>query len=65
VLKCVECGATMNEQTPNWRAYIADPDEDDEGPFVVVYCPQCAAREFGPPRNRRKRERRRPPQAGG
>ncbi len=47
MLKCVECGATADEYTPDWRAYIAEPDRDDGG-FVVVYCPACAEREFGP-----------------
>lgn len=48
MLKCVECGATVDEHTPNWRAYIAQPIEDDDGEFVITYCPACAEREFGP-----------------
>ena len=47
MLKCIECGATADEYTPDWRAYIAKPDKDDDGEFVVVYCPACAKREFG------------------
>jgi hypothetical protein len=49
MLRCVECGSTASEHLPNWRAYIAEPDESDGGgSSVVVYCPECAAREFGP-----------------
>jgi hypothetical protein len=48
MLTCVECGATADEYGPNWRAYIAEPDEDDDGVFVITYCPACAEREFGP-----------------
>ena len=47
MLTCIECGATAEEHTPNWRAYVAEP-EDDDGEFVVIYCPTCAEREFGP-----------------
>ena len=49
MLTCQECGATADEwYTPDWRAYIAEPDEDNDGEFVVTYCPACAKREFGP-----------------
>jgi len=31
----------------DWQAYLVSPDiEDDEE--IVVYCPDCARREFGP-----------------
>ena len=36
MLKCIECGATVDDHTPNWRAYIAEPDENDNGEFVVT-----------------------------
>jgi hypothetical protein len=47
-LECVECGKEAGEIAPGWQAYlVGDPDiEDDEE--VVVYCPDCARREFGP-----------------
>jgi DNA-directed RNA polymerase subunit RPC12/RpoP len=47
-LKCVECGREAGEIAPGWQAYlVSDPDiEDDEE--IVVYCPDCARREFGP-----------------
>lgn len=58
MLVCVECGATVDEHAPNWRAYVAEPGETDEGESVVVYCPKCAVREFGPLRPKRKPQAR-------
>jgi hypothetical protein len=46
-LRCIECGRETADGK-GWRAYIADLPEDDEPPSVVVYCPECALREFGP-----------------
>jgi hypothetical protein len=48
MLICVECAARVDEHAPDWRAYVAEPDENDDGEFVLVYCPDCAHREFGP-----------------
>jgi hypothetical protein len=48
MLKCIECGATVAEFTPDWRAYVAAADESSAGEYVVAYCPACAEREFGP-----------------
>ena len=46
VLRCEECWCE-SETAPGWIAMLAyDPDEDLQ-PFVVTYCPPCAAREFG------------------
>jgi hypothetical protein len=48
-LECVECHKRLSyEDAAGWQAYIAgDPDiEDDEE--IVIYCPACARREFGP-----------------
>lgn len=39
-LVCLECGDESDE-APGWRAYL-----DDEN--VLVYCEDCATREFGP-----------------
>jgi hypothetical protein len=41
VLRCVECGAET-EAGERWLAYLTVDDE------AVVYCPECAEREFGP-----------------
>ena len=47
-LECVECRKEAGEIAPGWQAYlVGDPDiEGDEE--IVVYCPDCARREFGP-----------------
>ena len=47
-LECVECRNEAGEIAPGWQAYlVSDPDaEGDEE--IVVYCPDCARREFGP-----------------
>ncbi len=48
-LKCVECHKRLScEDAAGWQAYlVSNPDiEDDEE--IVVYCPACARREFGP-----------------
>jgi hypothetical protein len=40
--RCVECGDFwLPDDADRWRAYL---DTDDE---VVIFCPECAAREFG------------------
>jgi hypothetical protein len=35
-----------DERAQGWRAYLAEDEEDK--PIVLIYCPQCAEREFGP-----------------
>ncbi|HEX5469858.1 MAG TPA: hypothetical protein VFW80_12510 [Gaiellaceae bacterium] len=47
-LRCVKCGDLASGRARGWRAYIAEPDEDDLFEYVVVYCPRCGEREFGP-----------------
>ena len=39
-LKCEECGREQIVGERGWRAYLTVDDE------AVVYCPQCATREF-------------------
>jgi hypothetical protein len=51
VLYCIECGCCSGELGKGWVAFRCDdpdPDEPDDGrPMIAVYCPACAAREFG------------------
>jgi hypothetical protein len=42
VLECLECGA-RDEAAKEWRAYL-EPDGDG----VLIFCADCAEREFGP-----------------
>jgi hypothetical protein len=47
VLYCEECGCCSGELGKSWVAYMCnDPDGIDE-PRIAVYCPPCAAAEFG------------------
>ncbi len=41
VLVCVECGLVAKGNASGWRVYLNDDDQP------VVYCPECAEREFG------------------
>lgn len=42
-MRCEECETETTGTAKGWRAYIAE----DQPPFVVIYCPTCALREFG------------------
>jgi hypothetical protein len=47
VIRCAEWGAESEELAAGWRAYLAgDFDEDEDE--VLLFCPECARREFGP-----------------
>jgi hypothetical protein len=52
-LVCVECGRVQTDDERGWRSYLT-VDEDDPVE-AIVYCPDCAEREFGarPARDRR------------
>jgi hypothetical protein len=43
VLECAESGWLSELGAAGWRALWTD----DEPPAVVVFCPECAEREFG------------------
>jgi hypothetical protein len=47
-LRCEECGwePDVTLHAAGWVAFRLDLPDDPEPPTVVVYCPQCAAREF-------------------
>jgi hypothetical protein len=48
LLRCVECGAESVQLATGWRAYLApEPNEEPEGE-LLMFCPECAEREFGP-----------------
>jgi hypothetical protein len=46
-LVCCECERYSAGCATGWRGYLVDLDEDGEDE-VVFFCPDCAAREFGP-----------------
>jgi ribosomal protein L44E len=47
MLRCEECGKEprSEQEARRWRAYLIVVDED-EPEEVVVYCPDCAKRDF-------------------
>jgi hypothetical protein len=48
-VRCEECGeeADVEAHAAGWVAYRVDLADDRDPPEVIVYCPECAAREFG------------------
>lgn len=44
-LVCEECGRVSPENERGWTAYLTT--DEDEPAEAVVYCPACAANEFG------------------
>jgi hypothetical protein len=48
VLRCIECAAEDDGEFEGWRAYLLEEELD-----VLLYCPVCAMREFGPLRRSR------------
>ena len=46
-LTCIECGREQLAGERGWRSYLTT---DEEEPVeALVYCPDCAADEFGAP----------------
>jgi hypothetical protein len=47
-LRCEECGwePDVAVHAAGWVAFVVDLADDPDPPAVVVYCPQCAAREL-------------------
>jgi hypothetical protein len=44
-IRCAECGREDDGgDERGWRAYLGDAD--DGGDEVLVFCPECAEREF-------------------
>jgi hypothetical protein len=45
-LRCVECDRVQTDPVARgWRAYLTV--DEDEPAEAIVYCPECAEREFG------------------
>jgi DNA-directed RNA polymerase subunit RPC12/RpoP len=43
-LVCKECGREWRTDERGWRAYLTT--DEDEPAEAIVYCPECAIREF-------------------
>ena len=48
-IECVECSRRPSyEDAVGWQAFlVSDPESRSDGE-IVIYCPACARREFGP-----------------
>jgi hypothetical protein len=44
-VRCIECDRPAVAPVDGWKAYLGS--YDDEPVEVLVYCPECALREFG------------------
>jgi hypothetical protein len=53
-LACVECGREQRDDERGWRGYLTthEDEPDYERAEAIVFCPECAAREFGPEEGR-------------
>jgi hypothetical protein len=48
-LQCVECRKKPSyEDAADWQAFLVGDPDIRELEEVVIYCPECARREFGP-----------------
>ena len=48
LLICEECGRQADVEAAGWRIYHVEDTEEPGAPhIIVVYCPECAEREFG------------------
>jgi hypothetical protein len=42
------CGTQSDYLATGWRAYLAGAFDDEDEEEIVLFCPECARREFGP-----------------
>lgn len=56
-VSCVECGREQSAGERGWRVYLTT--DEDEPVEAVVYCPECARREFGDSPSRALSDKRR------
>jgi hypothetical protein len=47
MLYCVACGCCSGELGKGWAAFRCDDPEKGQGPEIAIWCPVCAAAEFG------------------
>jgi hypothetical protein len=48
-MRCDECGREPEVEAHGvgWLAFRVDLPDDDDPAEVIVFCPKCAAKEFG------------------
>jgi hypothetical protein len=47
LLYCEDCGCCSGELGKGWAAWLCDDPDGVDEPRIAVYCPPCAAAEFG------------------
>jgi hypothetical protein len=47
MLYCMKCGCCSGELGKGWAAFRCDDPDENDPPALAVYCPVCAAAEFG------------------
>jgi hypothetical protein len=48
IIRCAECSTESDRLAAGWQAHLArDLDEEENEQEVVLFCPECARREFG------------------
>ena len=50
LLGCIDCGLESDWFATGWRAYLVTGVEGESDTEVLMFCPQCAEREFQPSR---------------
>jgi hypothetical protein len=45
-LSCAECRVVSDDTARGWRSFLTD--DEYEPAEVLILCPECAQREFGP-----------------
>ena len=53
-MRCEECGTEAPADARGWQGLWVEDDEADDPAEIRFWCPQCAYREFGDLRDRRR-----------
>ena len=48
LLRCLDCGVESDRFATGWQAYLLHGVEGESETEVLMFCPECAEREFDP-----------------
>ena len=48
LLRCLDCGVESDRFATGWQAYLLQGVEGESDTEVLMFCPECAEREFDP-----------------
>jgi hypothetical protein len=48
VLRCLDCGVESDLFATRWLAFILNGVEGESDTELLIFCPECAEREFDP-----------------